>query len=138
MRIPKWALVVLFVAAIIGFADSSYLTAEHVRGVVPPCTNDGCDTVLTSTYASVGPVPLAAFGMAYYGLVLILLIAYLDIGDRRLVHALAWLVSAGMLMSLYFIAVQLFILNAICPYCMASATSTFVLFGMSVYLMKKF
>lgn len=138
MRLPKWALILLFTAAIIGFADSSYLTAEHIRGVVPPCTNDGCDTVLTSAYASVGPIPLAAFGMAYYGLVLVLLVAYLDIGDRKLIHALAWLVSAGMLMSLYFVAVQLFILDAICPYCMVSATMTLLMFGTSVYLMRKF
>ena len=138
MRLPKWALIILFSAAIIGFADSAFLTAEHVRGVVPPCSNNGCDTVLTSEYASIGDVPLAAFGMAYYGLVLVLLIAYLDVGDRKLIHALAWLVSAGMLMTLYFIAVQLFILDAICPYCMVSAGMTTLLFGTSLYLMRKF
>lgn len=138
MRIPKWALIILFAAALIGFADSSYLTAEHVRGVVPPCTTTGCDTVLTSVYASLGPVPLAAFGMLYYGLLLILLIAYLDVGSTRIIHAIAWTVSAGMLMTVYLVAVQLFILHAICPYCMASAAMTTIMFGVAVYLMRKY
>ncbi|HXK36297.1 MAG TPA: vitamin K epoxide reductase family protein [Candidatus Paceibacterota bacterium] len=137
MRIPKWALIILFIAALVGFADSSYLTAEHVRGAVPPCTGAGCDTVLTSTYANVGPLPLAAFGMVYYGALLVLLIAYLDVGSRRIVHAFAWIVSIGMLLSLYFVVVQLFILHAICPYCMASAAVTTVMFGIAIYLVRK-
>ena len=126
-----------FTAAIIGFADSAYLTAQHIRGVIPPCVLlNNCELVLTSKYASIGPVPVAALGLLYYGTVLLLLIAYVDIGNRRILHWACWLVSAGMLASLYFVYVQLFVLGALCPYCLLSTATTLILFVVSVYIMR--
>lgn len=137
MRINKWIIGIFFVAALAGFADAAYLTAQHLRGVIPPCVLlSNCEVVLTSKYASIGPVPVAALGLVYYGAVLMLLITYLDIWNRRLLHWASWLVSAGMLATLYFIYVQLFVLHALCPYCMASALTTTVMFGLSVYIMR--
>ena len=137
MRINKWIIGIFFVAALVGFADAAYLTAQHLRGVIPPCIAlSNCEVVLTSKYASIGPVPVAALGLLYYGVVLMLLITYLDIWNRRLLHWASWLVSAGMLATLYFIYVQLFVLHAFCPYCMASAVTTTVMFGLSVYIMR--
>jgi uncharacterized membrane protein len=137
MRIHNWLVVVLFIAALIGFADSAYLTAEHLRGVVPPCvvlTN--CELVLTSKYASIGPVPVAALGLLYYGTVLLLLITYFDVWNRRILHWVSWLISAGLLASLYFVYVQIFVIGALCPYCLISASSTLVMFGVAVAIMR--
>jgi uncharacterized membrane protein len=53
--------------AVVGIADSIYLTIEHLAGRLPPCTITGCEQVLTSPYATVGPVPLSALGaLAYF------------------------------------------------------------------------
>jgi uncharacterized membrane protein len=137
MSIRRVFIIVLFCAALVGFADSAYLTAQHIRGVVPPCialTN--CEKVLTSAYSVIGPVPVSALGLVYYGLVLVLLIAYFDMHDRRILHWLAWLVSAGMLGSLYFLYLQIFVIQALCPYCLVSLGSTTLLFGVSVYIMR--
>lgn len=127
----------LFTAALLGFADSAYLTAQHLRGIVPPCVlNDNCERVLTSRYATVGPLPVSALGLLYYGTLLVLLIAYLDTSDRRMLHWACWLMCAGMLGSLYFLVLQLFVIKAICPYCMVSVLSSFTLFGTAVYIMR--
>jgi len=136
MSLPKWIPILLFVAALIGFADSSYLTAQHVRGVLPPCAIEGCDQVLTSKYATIGNLPVAALGMLYYGTVLVLLIAYFDTGNRRFLHGVCWLVSAGMLGTVYFVAVQLFILHALCVYCLLSAAITTLMFITAVRIMR--
>lgn len=137
MRIPKWLLITMFVAALIGFADSAYLTAEHVRGVTPPCGfSSNCDTVLTSKFASVGPIPVAALGLLYYGVVLVLLIAYFDSGAWRLLHWTTWLVSAGMLGYLYFVSIQAFVLHAWCMYCLTSALMTVIMFVCAVRIMR--
>lgn len=137
MRINRWLLIVLFSAALIGFADSAYLTAQYIRGVIPPCVLlNNCELVLTSKYATVGPVPIAALGLLYYGTVLVLLIAYFDIRNRRILHWACWLVSAGMLASLYFVYVQLFIIGALCPYCLLSAVTTLAMFIVSVAIMR--
>jgi len=136
MSLPRWIPILLFVAALIGFADASFLTAQHVRGVLPPCVTDGCDQVLTSKYASLGGFPVAALGMLYYGSVLVLLIAFFDTGNRRFLHGVCWLVSAGMLATLYFLAVQMFILHAFCQYCLLSAAVTILMFIASVRIMR--
>lgn len=127
----------LFVAAIIGFADATYLTAQHIRGVIPPCVVlNNCELVLTSKYALVGPVPVAALGLLYYGTFVVLLIAYVDIRNKRILHWACWLASAGMLASLYFVFVQVFILQALCPYCLLSTLMTLLLFLVSVRIMR--
>jgi uncharacterized membrane protein len=136
-RLPKWIIVTLFVAALVGFADASYLTAEHVRGTIPPCTVlNGCEKVLTSSYATVGGMPLAVLGMLYYGTILVLLIAYVDSWNKLFVHLACWLVAAGFLGTLYFVYVQVFVLEAFCPYCMLSALSTSALFAVSARVMR--
>jgi uncharacterized membrane protein len=137
MHFPKTLIIVLFVCALIGFADSAFLTARHLQGVIPPCGGLGdCDQVLTSRFASIGPVPVAAFGMGYYGMVLVLLVAFFDTANRRFAHLAAWVVTAGMLGTLYFLAIQLFVLKSICPYCMLSALLTTTMFILSVRFMR--
>lgn len=129
---PKWLVMVLLIAALIGFADSAYLTAEHLRGVIPPCTTNGCEQVLSSSYATLGPIPLAATGVVYYALVIVLVIAYLESGRGKLLQYMSWAVSAGFLATLYFLFVQAFVLHAFCQYCLLSALTTTILFTLSV------
>lgn len=137
LKFPKWALALFILAALVGFSDSAYLTAQHVRGVVPPCgVLNNCETVLTSAYATLGGIPVAAFGAFYYGLLIVLLIAFFDTGDRRILHVMSWIVTVGLLATLYFIYVQAFIINAWCPYCLVSAGMTGILFAISVYIMR--
>jgi len=137
MRFPSTLIIVLLLCALAGFADSAFLTARHLQGIIPPCGGFGsCDQVLTSRFASIGPVPVAAFGMGYYGMVLVLLVAFFDTSDRRFAHWAAWVVTAGMLGTLYFLSVQLFVLHAICPYCMLSALLTTTMFILSVRFMR--
>lgn len=137
MHFPRYLIIILLLCAAAGFADSAFLTARHLQGIIPPCGGLGnCDEVLTSRFASIGPVPVAAFGMGYYGAVLVLLVAYFDTGSRRFAHWAAWVVTAGMLGTLYFLAVQLFVLKAFCPYCLLSALLTTTMFVLSVRFMR--
>ena len=53
-KIPKWIIAAFFISALIGFIDASFLTIEHYRGVVPPCSIiSGCEKVTTSEYSEV-------------------------------------------------------------------------------------
>ncbi len=134
LHVPKWLLVVFFVAALVGFADSAYLTAQHVRGVIPPCgPASECEAVLTSSYASVGPIPVSALGLFYYGAILMLLVAYMDSGTLRFMHWVRWITHVGLVGTLYFVALQAFVLHAWCLYCLVSALMTLLLFLCAVY-----
>lgn len=132
-------LVVLFlILAIIGFADASYLTAEHIRGGIPPCSVlEGCEQVLTSAYATIGSVPISAFGMAFYTLLIVLMVAFLDTGNRRFIHVAAWLATAGLLAAIYLVSVMTFILKAFCQYCLVSAFTSVSLFIVATLIMRR-
>lgn len=137
MKINKWLIILFVAAAVIGFADSAYLTAEHVRGVIPPCgLLDNCEKVLSSPYATIWTVPVSAFGIFYYGAILVLMIAYLDTWNRRILRWACWLVGVGLLASLYFVSVQAFIIRAWCPYCLLSVFTTLCMTAIAVQIMR--
>ena len=55
------------VLSLLGLADALYLTIEHLTGQTVRCTIlSGCSEVLSSQYAVVAGMPLAAVGAAAY------------------------------------------------------------------------
>ena len=119
------------VAAIValgGLADSTYLTIHHLTAEPVPCSIiAGCETVLTSPYAEIGGVPLAAFGAAAYftAFSLALFTAFGNHGLWKIYGVQATLMAA---VSLYLIYVQYFLIHAWCQYCLVSAAISFTLF----------
>ena len=136
--IPKWAVIAFTVFSLIGFLDATFLTIEHYRGVVPPCSVlKGCEQVTTSQYATVGPVPLALLGAIFYGVLFFLTIAYFDTKKEMILRLAAGLTAIGFLASLYFVYLQFFVIKAVCLYCMISAASSFLLFFVSIFILRK-
>lgn len=123
----------------IGFVDSAYLLADHYFKLPLPCSiTHGCETVLTSPYAMVGPIPLAFFGVLYYLVVMFFaLYIYTEASvSRTQILALFALTLVGFLMSIIFMSIQTFIIGAICMYCALSAVCTLVLFILGVWLVR--
>ena len=129
----KRALVLtLIVLALIGVADSSYLAARHYSGEDVVCNIGGhvfgdCSTVTNSEYAVVAGVPVAVAGAGYYFALLILAASMVTYDDKRLRKLFIVIASLGLLGSLWFVYLQLFVLNSICVYCMVSAVTTTLL-----------
>jgi len=111
--------------ALVGLADASYLTAEHLSGNSVRCMIvSGCDEVLQSSYSTVaGGVPVAAVGaLAYFAAFsLSTLAAYGYDGARRL---LVPLVAVMFLATVWFVYLQAFVIRAYCVYCLLSAAVT--------------
>jgi uncharacterized membrane protein len=126
--------IVLFVVALVGFADSAYLTLEHFQGKVPPCTLAGCETVLTSPYATIAGIPLALGGAIYYFLLLVGIFAYFDLKKPSILKWTLALSIPGFIMTLWLVFLQLFVIKAICIYCMLSATTTTILFVLTLWI----
>jgi len=94
--------------SIAGLMISAYLTWTHVQGVVPACVGDssGCATVQASRYSAILGVLVAALGLAgYAGLLLSALLK----GE------------IGVFFSAYLTWPELFVIRAICQWCLASA-----------------
>src|SRR6195256_5263120 len=55
------------IVALLGLADGIYLTIEHITGRTAECiASSGCQDVLGSKYAAMGPIPVAALGAFAY------------------------------------------------------------------------
>ncbi len=134
--LPKSKIWGLAIASFLGFADASYLTAEHYLKLPLPCSiTQGCDTVLNSRYAMLAGLPIAFFGAIYYLLLLFLAVSLLtnknSSGAPQIKAALA-LSSFGLLVSIMLVYLQFFVIYQLCLYCLASATFTLIAFVLSI------
>lgn len=118
----------------LGFLDASYLTASHYSGAPVICSVfDGCEKVTASVYSTFGNVPVALMGMAYYFTLLFAVAWFLSTRDKKSIVFASGLTAAGFFASLWFVYLQLFVIKAICLYCMISATTSTLLFILGVY-----
>ena len=119
--------VIAVIVALIGIADAVYLTVHHYTAEAVPCSlTGGCEQVLTSEYAEIAGVPLAAFGAAAYFIAFSL--ALLSIYGNRT----AWTIFGVqvVLMAIFtgwLIYVQAELIGAFCQFCLLSAATTFTL-----------
>lgn len=115
------------VVALLGLADGIYLTVEHITGRTAQCVaSSGCQDVLGSKYAAMGPVPLAALGaLAYFSAFSLALLA--AFGYAKCGPLFGGLILAMFATTLWLLYLQAFVLHAFCDYCLFSAGVTTVL-----------
>jgi uncharacterized membrane protein len=115
--------------ALAGIGVAGYLTWVHYADVAPICaTGGGCERVQTSSYSELGGVPVAVLGLAGY--VTILVLALIPGELSRLAAAGTAMVGAGF--SLYLTYLELFVIDAICQWCVASALIMCAIAALSV------
>ena len=103
--------------ALAGAALAGYLTWAHYDHAALVClAGGGCETVKQSAYAEIAGVPVALLGLVSYALVFGLVV--LDTPNARLAAAMVGVV--GLLFSLYLLALQLFVIDAMCAWCLAN------------------
>jgi uncharacterized membrane protein len=132
VKLPAAAAVV----ALIGLADSVYLTVHHYTSEPVPCSIiEGCEQVLTSPYAEIAGIPLAAFGAAAYfaAFSLGMLAAF---GDRRMWQLFGIQTIVMSAVTAWLIYVQAALIGAFCQFCLISAATTFTLY--LIYLVSVF
>jgi uncharacterized membrane protein len=102
-----------------GLAISIYLTVLHYRGADPVCLagGGGCATVQDSEYATLVGVPVPLIGVFGYLTVLAAALLPGDLG--RFGGVFAGLVGVGF--SAYLTYLELFVIEAICQWCVVSA-----------------
>lgn len=104
--------------------------------MVPCSITGGCEEVLTSAYAEIGGIPLAAVGAAAYFSVFSL--ATLAAFDYRIAGTLLRpLVAVMLLVSLWLFYLQAFVIRAFCQFCLLSAAITIALMTVVLIAWKK-
>ena len=115
----------MVVLALAGLLVATYLWLYKIGVIgVLQCGTGGCEAVQASRYAELLGVPVAFVGVAGYA-------ALLGVGlvgvqpafaaDRRVTLLLAALATVGFAFALYLTAIELFVLHAMCRWCVVSA-----------------
>lgn len=129
------ALILVF--AFFGLADSIYLAQHALNGTPLLCdvqNFSGCNTVASSQYSRIFGIPLAEFGVLFYSIIFVLAALELVIFDQLLRRMLQLISLVGVLSSSYFIFVQMYIINAFCIYCFASALIALCIFVLATLI----
>lgn len=119
-----WLFALAALLSLGGLADSIYLTVTHLTGENAACfASASCSEVLSSAYASVGEIPLAALGaLGYFAAFSFATLA--AFGYPRARFFLTWLVAGMLATTLWLLYVQAFVLYAFCDFCLISAALT--------------
>lgn len=105
-------------AALVGAGVAAYLTVVHYTHSTVVCVaGGGCETVQQSDYAELAGAPVAVIGLVGYGL---LLASALLPGDEGRIGGF-FLALVGFAFSAYLTYLELFVIDAICQWCVASA-----------------
>lgn len=136
LNVLSWLGIIL---AFLGFLDAIYLTVIHYKHIIPPCTisHGGCEVVLTSQFATIGSIPIALFGAAYYFTVFTAILSYKQSRYKWLITFSLWITGVGLLVSLFLVAIQIFVLHSFCQFCLGSEVVTFLLFDTLWWLWRK-
>jgi uncharacterized membrane protein len=137
--IPKLPIAASIVA-LVGLVDSVYLTVHHLTAVPVPCSIiEGCETVLTSPYAEIAGIPLAAFGaVAYFAAFSLALLA--AFGNRLMWILFGAQVIMMALFTAWLIYLQAVVIGAFCQFCLLSAATSLtllILFVVSIVIKPK-
>jgi len=123
-----WAIPILDLVGLVIATYLAYVEITHVEALCGPIGE--CNIVQTSSYALMLGIPVAVLGVLYY-----LAIGALWVGQRHLVGRWANLSALGLLggtlfgaiFSIYLTCLELFVVRAICSWCLGSAVTTTIL-----------
>lgn len=128
--IVRVALPLAAVLAAVGLGVAAYLAFTHYAHQPIACSGIGdCEYVNSTEYAELAGIPVAVLGAGAYAAMFALAgVAWLRGNATAL--AVAWATSlAGFAFSAYLTYIELYVIDAICVYCVVSACVMTALFG---------
>ena len=132
-----WSIAVL---TILGAADSIYLLIYKLTGNPYMCLgNGGCHNVNFSPYAEISGIPISVFGIFAYLVILGILVleARVKIVKENGPLAIFGISLAGVAFSAYLTYLELYVIHAICPFCVASAVLISFIFILAIIRLVK-
>ena len=111
--------------SLVGVFVSAYLYLYKIGRIgTLACGTGGCETVQTSEWSRFAGVEVALIGVLGYAALLVVSLIALQpasAGRRWPADLLAGLASGGVLFTLYLTYLELFVIRAICRWCVGSA-----------------
>ncbi len=121
--------------SVLGSLVSIYMTIYKLTENNSMCLGSGdCSTVNASPYSQVYGIPVAFVGVLGYLSILALLLLenryrFLQENGTLAIFGLA---LVGFIFTLYLVYLELYVIEAICPFCVTSQITMTILFALSV------
>lgn len=124
----------LLIGSLAGLGVSLYLTYTYTQGATIACPDGGCSAVQSSPYAWIAGIPIPTLGALLYLVLIGVIILALRPTQRlaELLLAIFGLSLAGVLFSGYLTYLELFVIHAICTWCVISAVIMVLIFGLAL------
>jgi uncharacterized membrane protein len=108
--------------SLLGLFVSAYLYLYKIGRIgALACGSGGCETVQTSQWSRLAGVEVALIGVIGYVALLAVALIALQADRRWPTDLLAALAAGGVLFSAYLTYLELFVIHAICRWCVGSA-----------------
>ena len=121
LRSIKYLWFLSSIISLSGLAVTTYLTVLSVGQIEASCGIQGCNEVLNSKWAKILGIPISFPGMLFYGIILILSLnnsSSKNFLSRKIILIAIFLAVVA---SVYLTYIEIFIIKAICQYCVGSA-----------------
>ena len=112
------------ILALVGLAAAVYLAATKLLGEAPVCGPiRGCEDVAASPYSELFGVPVALFGVGFSIVLVGLSVVWWRTADRRALLGAYGLGLLGCFVVAGLTYLELFVIHAVCVYCVAYAVT---------------
>lgn len=130
-----WLNRIIFILTILGLIVSGYLLYTYVLDTPIVCANSGCETVRDSSFSYFLGIPLPAYGALMYVAIFCLAFARVLFDKYEILfsRAIFGFSFIGVLISAYLTYLEIFIIKAICMWCVASAVIIVMIFLTSAF-----
>ncbi len=144
MRTEDWQIRLIQLLSVAGMFVAYFLYLFHegkLIGVCSPSGWDDCGQVSgpDAPYAAIGPIPVALIGLVGYIAIFLFiwLRDWLPLVDDYLPELMLGLTGIAFLFSLWLTALELFVIHAICRYCVVSAVFVTIMFILSISYLRQ-
>ncbi|MFO7663606.1 MAG: vitamin K epoxide reductase family protein [Chloroflexota bacterium] len=145
LQLPdNWQVRIIQLLAIPGLIISYFLLLYHngnLVGVCSPSGWDDCGVVSGpgAPYSAIGPVPVALIGFVGYAVIFLLtwLPAWISRLDDYLPELLLGTIGLALIFTAALTALEIFVIHAVCRYCLISAAIIIVMFILAVSYLRK-
>ncbi|MBI5401694.1 vitamin K epoxide reductase family protein [Candidatus Wolfebacteria bacterium] len=136
LKIYVW---IFWVLSFVGFLNALYLFVKKIFGSPITCyIFKGCEAVTNSPYSLIFGIPLSFFGVLFYLAIFLVSVRYFQTQNVKLFKIIFYFACLGLLFALYYLFLQIFVIKALCVYCLVSAAVSVGLFITGLISLKNF
>ncbi len=144
MHTEDWQIRIIQILSVAGLLLAFFLYLYHDGSLVGVCSASGWDDCgqvsgPDARYSAIGPIPVALIGLLGYVFIYLLtwLRDWLPIVDDYLPEVMVGTTGLAFLFTLWLTGLEIFVIHAICRYCVISAIVITIMFVLSISYLRE-